>query len=138
MLKKSLKRCACFDPSNKVWLPLERDPNGPKLDDIEPVEGYAWCGWETPNGQKWGAIWRYKYHESNYLTFLGQSRNFIAPDTFSSLTVSAGVLYRFSLSSGSAYLNTVSGSVTKTVSGGKVRFSIPNVTENPIFIKFSN
>lgn len=33
-----------FDPGNKVWLPLERDPNGPELDDNEPKEGYAWCG----------------------------------------------------------------------------------------------
>ena len=111
----------------KIWSPIQF-----QYDSVN--YGLAWCGWETNSGQKWGAIWRYR-HLDDYYSPTATDKNFIIDGDWEHLDNNS--LYRFSLSYGSAVSNSVIGAPTGNESGGKTTFSIPSVTENPIFIKFN-
>ncbi len=121
------------DSDTTVWLPVQRGEYNQQDD-----EGHAWCGWETQDGanrQKWGAIWRYRRDNDNYYESpSNESRDFEVPGN-SPLTVSN--LYRMDIDDGTAPIIIVSGTVSKTYSGGITKFSIPNVNENPVIIKFN-
>jgi|GEM_PF-5950349 hypothetical protein len=114
------------DPETSVWVEAQQAANGSDF--------FAWCGWETKYA-KWGAIWRYQRDWGEYyVTTDDASRDFVADDAFSSLTVDH--IYRFNFSAGAASLDDATGSVTKTTGGGVVTFTVPHVSENPILIRF--
>jgi hypothetical protein len=65
----------------------------------------------------------------------GDSRDFVADDSYSSLTVDH--IYRFNFAAGSASLIDATDDFTgKDVGSGVVKFTIPHVSENPILIRF--
>ncbi len=124
------KRLMLDDPDNKVWVSLRNET--PTV--LNPA-GYVWCGWQTENA-KWGAIWQYKRTDT-YQSISSADKVFKAPISYSSLNVAAR--YRFTFSAGSATLDEITqGTVTKdTITDpSNVLFTIPNVNENPIFIRF--
>jgi len=122
------------DVNTKVWRPTSSQWYGNNLG-----EGYAWCGWETKTGesttQKWGAIWRYKRKEDYWIPSNSITRDFIVSGN-SNLSVSS--LYRFNIGTASAPIISATGvgSVTTYQQSGNTHFNIPNVSENPLIIKF--
>jgi hypothetical protein len=118
------------DEYTKVWVPLASEW------DISD-KGYAYCGWETSSGTKWGAIWRYD-RSTSHTDFSTTNMTFWAPQSAGMTKVTNR--YQFTISSGLAYFpspNTtdINGG---TPSGGKIPFVIPGVDENPIILEFSN
>jgi hypothetical protein len=60
----------------KIWLPVDR------VKSTTSIPGRVWCGWQTGTGQKWGAIWRYKWNNSVIDDYYRQSEvqdDFVIP-----------------------------------------------------------
>ena len=79
--------------------------------------------------------WRYKRKEDYWIPSNSITRDFIVSGN-SNLSVSS--LYRFNIGTASAPIISATGvgSVTTYQQSGNTHFNIPNVSENPLIIKF--
>ena len=105
------------------------------------------CGWKSPSGEKWGAIWRYGNGEGFYGThwypygdLSGDTRYFWIPE----ITAKKAYLYRFQFGgTPPSYSNTQFNQIdpltgiTGTQDGTKTRYVIPGVDEEPILIRIA-
>lgn len=127
-----------------VWKPVER-----VLGSFPSNYHYAWCGWNPNNdGIMWGAIWQYYFDLPNYVQIPGISRNFVvdgdwSPDNSEAKYRLTAQRYEFDTTVQNPWTGlwtSVGSTITGTYnsSTGKTTFVIPNVTENPTFIKFTS
>lgn len=119
--------------STKLWIPLQNT-------DLT-VYKLSWCGWETGQGQKWGALWRYKTNDELYYKPASANCNFVIDGNYAGWSVQ---LWKFdSFNSQSCQFNYQNTTIQITAgdynsSTGKTTISVSGVTENPTFLKFSH
>ena len=98
-------------------------------------------GWINAAGQKWGAIWRYRYlpDDGTYYTPTNVGSETFVVNNESPVTAS---VFKFSFTSPYGYANTQwpsnPTSITGNLNGNNSQYTIPSLDENPTFIKFGN
>ena len=106
------------------------------------------CGWVSPSGEHWGAIWMYKnyidFNQSEFfeptqqsMTFEFDEDDFDPPSGYDVVDMKAQA-YRFADldSYADVALPTVGTPIPGSLSGGVMSYTIPNVDHNPIFLRF--
>ncbi|MFH1744234.1 MAG: DNRLRE domain-containing protein [bacterium] len=112
-------------PNGKIWCPLQTKD---EANDIYT----AWGGWKEEGGDYWGAIWRFK-HLEDYVEPTGAARYFVVDGNYEDHDAQR---YRFTISDGAASYGLVGNVIEGDYSNGKTTWSIPDVDENPTFIRF--
>ena len=133
-------------PNTKIWLPIQTTDF--TSGDYSNEARTMWCGWDTQDaaGKKWGAIWRYK---NNLLMGTTTPTEYWYDATPSTQVFEVEedlddwYAYFYKFSDLDDYDETVfEATGDDPVQGvhnagtGKTTFSIPNVDENPTFIRF--
>ena len=125
----------------KIWLPVDR------VKSTTSIPGRVWCGWQTGTGQKWGAIWRYKWNNSVIDDYYRQSEvqdDFVIPGDVKSQFQRVEV-YKMNFSNSPVTLDGPKVTINSSswiVSGGKTIITIKDtnnigyVDEEPAFLKF--
>jgi len=122
--------------STTIWKPIDRV----KPDNSQNEPGHAWCSWETSAGQKWGAIWRYKWQKP-YFDENETTKDFIVSGDITSNFTNVE-LYKFDFTSSVpdtlVLQNTVQSSQWNYNSTkSQTEIPINTVDEEPTFLKFN-
>src|SRR5690606_2234205 len=108
------------------------------------IPGRVWCGWQTGTGQKWGAIWRYKWNNSVIDDYYRQSEvqdDFVIPGDVKSQFQRVEV-YKMNFSNSPVTLDGPKVTINSSswiVSGGKTIITVKDtnnigyVDEEPAF-----
>ena len=103
----------------------------------DPVDGEETmrCGWINADGEKWGAIWRFDKDTAGFNEYNGAMRYFEVPDS----EEDPGDARWYHFTNLSSYANTsfAAGDIVDASHVGSVyRYAVPNVDENPVFLRF--
>jgi hypothetical protein len=118
------------------WIAAATDAN---YSDVVPYsqtgEATIRCGWINGNGEKWAAAWRYDQDSAGPDNYSPAMRYIEVPDTEAD-PGNARAYWFTSLDSYAGASFTAGSIVSASDIGSVTRYEVPNVDENPVFLRF--